>query len=42
MKAEIKEFNAVRLMREIREQLARELQGKSFDAIQRYIPERVR
>lgn len=37
-----KEFDAVHLMREIREQLTRELAGKSFEQQQRYIRERVK
>ena len=41
MKSEEKDFDAVRLMREIREQLARELEGKSFAEQQRYIRERI-
>lgn len=36
-----KEFDAVRLMREIREQLTHDLAGKSFEEQQRYIRERV-
>jgi hypothetical protein len=35
-----KTFDAVRLMREIREELSRELEGKSFEEIERHIQER--
>ena len=35
-----KPFDAVRVMREIREELSRDLEGKSFDEIKRYIQER--
>jgi hypothetical protein len=35
-----KAFDAVRLMREIREELSRELEGKSVEEIKRYIQER--
>lgn len=40
MKAE-KQFDAVRTMRQIREELNRELAGKSFEQQKRYIRERV-
>ena len=42
MKSDEKEFDAVRLMREIREKLTREMAGKSFEQQHRYIRERVR
>lgn len=41
MKKDDKKFDAVRLMREIREQLTRDLAGKNFEEQQRYIRERV-
>ncbi len=37
-----KPFDAVRLMREIRDQLSRELEGKSFEEQKRFIRERVK
>ncbi len=37
-----KPFDAVRTMRQIREELSRELDGKTFEQQKRYIRERVR
>lgn len=37
-----KDFDAVQTMRRIREELSRELAGKSFEQQKRYIRERVR